>query len=116
VQDKPDSIRCGEDWVWSAKVQSGKWYHIRIWAKLNTPGKRDGRFKAWLDGDMVLDKDDIPYRYDEDFKISRAYLTTYAGTGPCMYAHRYVQLHENIHNKNTDISRHLGTLRYVSML
>lgn len=35
--------------------------------------------QAWLDGDLVLSKDNIRYRYDSDFLISRAYLTTYAG-------------------------------------
>ena len=77
--DKPSSIRCGEDWKWSKKFQSGKWHHIRMWAKLNTPGKWDGEFKAWLDGEQVLHRQKIPYRYNGSFKISRSYITTYAG-------------------------------------
>jgi hypothetical protein len=51
--DKPKSIRCGEDWKWSKGVESGKWHHIRMWSKLNTPGEPDGEFKAWLDGEEV---------------------------------------------------------------
>jgi hypothetical protein len=51
--DKPSSIRCGEDWKWSKKVQAGKWYHIRMWIKLNTAGVKNGEFKAWLDGEQV---------------------------------------------------------------
>jgi hypothetical protein len=77
--DKPKSIRCGEDWLWSKKVQSNTWHHIRMWSKLNTPGQKNGEFKAWLDGELVLSKNDIRYRYDPKFKISRAYITTYAG-------------------------------------
>ena len=80
--DKPESIRCGEDWPWSKKIQSGKWYHVRLYAKLNTvdgdDAKADGVFKAWLDGKQVLDKNDIRYRYNDDFEISRAYMTTCA--------------------------------------
>ena len=77
--DKPKSIRCGEDWKWSKKFQTGKWHHIRMWAKLNTPGKADGEYKAWLDGEQVLYRTKIPYRYNGSFKISRSYITTYAG-------------------------------------
>jgi hypothetical protein len=55
--DKPVSIRCGEDWFWNAKLQSGKWHHIKIWMKLNTlsggTANEDGQFKAWLDGTQV---------------------------------------------------------------
>jgi hypothetical protein len=81
--DKPESVQCGEDWPWSKRVQAGKWHHIRMYAKLNTvtgsDASSDGTFKAWLDGELVLDKKDIRYRHREDFLISRAYVTTYCG-------------------------------------
>jgi hypothetical protein len=77
--DKPKSIRCGEDWKWSKKFQSGKWHQIQMWSKMNTPGQKDGEFKAWLDGEQVLHKKGIRYRYHASFKISRTYVTTYAG-------------------------------------
>ena len=55
--DKPKSIRCGEDWKWSKKLQTGKWHDIKIWLKLNTvrgkSARADGQFKAWLDGEQV---------------------------------------------------------------
>lgn len=55
--DKPKSIRCGEDWKWSEKLQSGKWHEIKIWLKLNTvsgrSARKDGQFKAWLDGEQA---------------------------------------------------------------
>lgn len=57
--DKPASIRCGEDWSWSKKIQDGVWNHIRVWSLLNTPGEKDGEFKAWLNGDEVLHKTGI---------------------------------------------------------
>jgi hypothetical protein len=77
--DKPKSIRCGEDWNWSKKVRAGEWNNIRMWQLLNTPGKKDGEFKAWLNGELVLHKTGIMYRYKDEFKISRAYITTYCG-------------------------------------
>lgn len=51
--DKPSSIRCGEDWKWSKKLDSGKWHDIKMWIKLNDVGSGNGEFKAWLDGDEV---------------------------------------------------------------
>lgn len=81
--DKPDSVHCGEDWLWSKKLRAGKWHTIRMYAKLNTvtgdDAKEDGVFKAYLDGKLVLEKTGIRYRYDEKFLISRAYITTYVG-------------------------------------
>ena len=59
--DKPKSIRCGEDWKWSQKIQDGVWNHIRMWSKLNTPGEADGEYKAWLNGDEVLHQTGIRY-------------------------------------------------------
>ena len=81
--DKPDSVHCGEDWLWSKKLRAGQWHTIRMYAKLNTvkgsDAKEDGVFKAWLDGKLVLYKTGIRYRYDKNFLISRAYITTYVG-------------------------------------
>lgn len=81
--DKDESIRCGEDWKWDKKLKAGEWHHIRMFAQLNTfeggDPQEDGVFRAWLDGELVLERTDIRYRYNEDFLISRAYLTTYCG-------------------------------------
>lgn len=79
--DKPKTIRCGEDWYWSNGVQSGRWHNLRMYTKVNTPGKADGVTRAWLDGRLVLDKNDVMYRYrpEMSYAITRAYLTTYAG-------------------------------------
>ncbi len=79
--DKPRAIRCGEDWWWDNDAESGRWHTIRLYNKMNTPGQPDGVSRAWLDGKLVLDKTDVPFRYQDDPKygISRIYLTTYAG-------------------------------------
>lgn len=77
--DKPKSIRCGEDWVWSDSLKAGKWHDIRMWIKLNTNGNANGEFKSWLDGKQVLHKKRIRFRYRDDYKVSRTYITTYCG-------------------------------------
>jgi hypothetical protein len=77
--DKPKSIRCGEDWNWDQGLSSGKWHEIKMWCKLNSPGDKNGEFKAWLDGKQVLHKKGIRYRYTAKYKISRTYITTYVG-------------------------------------
>lgn len=79
--DKPKAIRCGEDWRWSKKVVPGRWFNVKIYTKINTPGKADGISKAYLDGELVMQKTGIMFRYNsaDSYTISRAYLTTYVG-------------------------------------
>lgn len=79
--DKPQTIRCGEDWWWSNGLQSGRWHNLRLYVKVNTPGKADGVTRAWLDGRLVLEKRNVMYRYRSEmsYGVTRAYLTTYAG-------------------------------------
>ena len=87
--DKPDGVRCGEDWGWSEGMTDGKWHKIRVYVKINTPGKPDGVARAYLDGKQVLDKTDVMYRYkdSDDFMVTRAYITTYVGgSDPARFA------------------------------
>ena len=82
--DKPKSIRCGEDWLWDAEIESGRWYDIAIMVQLNTVSdsgdvSADGVVQAWLDDKMVLDMDGLVLRRDNDVQVTRTYLTTYVG-------------------------------------
>ena len=37
--DKSPAIKCGEGWQWNTAVVSGRWHHISIYNKMNTPGE-----------------------------------------------------------------------------
>lgn len=81
--DKPRSIRCGEDWVWDATLESGRWYEIAMRVRLNSvdggTANSDGSVEAWLDGKKVLGKSGVRLRYNDRVLIDRAYLTSYVG-------------------------------------
>lgn len=36
------------------KFQAGKWHHIEIHVKLNTPGQRNGVLEGWFDGELAF--------------------------------------------------------------
>lgn len=73
----------GEYWGWnhgpSGIVENNKWYSIEQHVKLNTPGKRDGVFRVWLDGRQVFERTNIRFRYVPTLKIESVWLDVYHG-------------------------------------
>lgn len=39
-----------------------QWYDVRVRARLNTPGSADGVLQLWLDGNLVIDRQDMNFR------------------------------------------------------
>ena len=65
-----------------ASVTTGKWHHIEIRQKLNSPGKRDGILQGWLDGQLVCsDSDNSGVRGagSSNTKINHLYFSTFFG-------------------------------------
>jgi hypothetical protein len=52
----------GEDLPLDVKAQLGKWYKLRQYIRLNNDGKNDGILKIWVNGKLVLERNDIRYR------------------------------------------------------
>lgn len=73
----------GEKWPWSegpgAVLENNRWYCVEQYVRLNTPGKRDGVFRAWVDGRRVIDRQDVRYRNTAELKIERVWLNVYHG-------------------------------------
>lgn len=73
----------GDYWGWNegpaGVLQNNRWYAIEQYVKLNTPGKNDGIFRAWIDGQAVFEKKDIRYRNANDLKIESIWLNIYHG-------------------------------------
>jgi len=65
----------GSDFV----LQPNVWYQLTQRVKMNTPGERDGILQAWLNGQMVLDKQDIRYRDVSSLEIDGLYFSTFYG-------------------------------------
>lgn len=65
-----------------ASVTTGKWHHIEIRQKLNSPGKRDGILQGWLDGQLVCNDSDnsgVRGADSSSTKINHLYFSTFFG-------------------------------------
>lgn len=64
-----------------AKLSPGKWFCLEMMLKTNTPGKRDGRLEAWLDGRSIIKVGKIRFRDVDEVKIRRFSMENYFGGG-----------------------------------
>ncbi len=72
----------GEDIEFFRPVERGRWYTIRQYVKMNTPGERDGILEMYVDGKLVLRRTNIEYRLPgQDVKVNAAVMHTYRGGG-----------------------------------
>lgn len=73
----------GEAWAWGdgpgAVLENNRWYCIEQYVKLNTPGQKDGVFRAWVDGRRVLEKTSVRFRRVPELKIEKVWLNVYHG-------------------------------------
>lgn len=60
-------------------VQPKKWVCVEQYIKLNTPGKKDGVARAWIDGELVFEKTDYLWRNTSKLKIYSYWLDYYRG-------------------------------------
>ena len=73
----------GDLWIWNlgyrGYLSSNRWYCIEQYLKMNTPGKKDGVIKAWVDGRLAFEKIDIRFRHVPTLKIEQIWLNVYHG-------------------------------------
>lgn len=73
----------GENWYWDrndfAGLKKGRWYCIEQYAKMNTPGVKDGVLKAWVDDRLVYEKTDVRMRNIDELKIETVWINVYYG-------------------------------------
>ncbi len=73
----------GENWLWQKDyrgyLQRNRWYSIEQYLKLNTPGKKDGVLRAWIDGRIAFEKEDIRFRHVANLKIEQVWMNVYHG-------------------------------------
>ena len=80
----------GTNWVWQngyrGFLENNRWYSIEQYLKLNTPGKKDGILRAWVDGRLAFEKSDIRFRHVDRLKIEQVWMNVYhGGTKPSPY-------------------------------
>ena len=79
-----DSDKQGENMAWfgsglSGLVHPNRWTCIEQYVQLNTPGRRDGEFKVWVDGRLTLRRTGLSYRDLPDIHIEEAWMNFYHG-------------------------------------
>jgi hypothetical protein len=60
------------------EITSGKWYKIKIFVRLNDPGKKNGILKIWINDERVLLLKNFVYRIN-DIKINQFLFHTFFG-------------------------------------
>lgn len=60
-------------------LETGRWYEFRQRIRVNTPGKKDARIWAWIDGKLVLEKENFRLRIGELGRINSFYFSTFHG-------------------------------------
>ncbi|MCK5781960.1 MAG: T9SS type A sorting domain-containing protein [Flavobacteriales bacterium] len=71
-----ESVELGMNFV------PGKWYRLTQRIKLNdvyTEGNGNGILQVWVDGEMVIDKDDFRFRFEGKGLIDSFYFSTFFG-------------------------------------
>ncbi len=56
----------------------GKWYTLKTYVKMNTPGQEDGKIISWLDGKEAVNLN-LRFRKDLSFGIDCLYFSTFFG-------------------------------------
>jgi hypothetical protein len=103
----------GEHWVWQTGyrgyLENNRWYCLEQYVKLNTPDRRDGALRAWVDGRPAFEKTDIRFRSVDKLKIEQVWMNVYhGGKRPSPYdQHMYID--------NVVIARrYIGPIRRVA--
>lgn len=79
--DQPGSY--GDGWWWdpggAGALENNRWYSIEQYFRVNTPGKRDGELRAWIDGVLVFHRTDVRVRDTPNIRIQRIWMNVYHG-------------------------------------
>ncbi len=86
----PDQPRqFGEIMKWDMeKLELGKWHNIKTTVRINSPSKRNGMIKSWLDGKLVLDRNDLRFRNTNRLLIDRFMFASFFGGSDPSWAPR----------------------------
>ena len=81
----------GEDFEWNFGgcprfFKPGRWYCLETYVQMNTPGKKDGVIRSWLDGEMALEIIHLRFRDVDSIKIDKLYFETFFGGGDASWA------------------------------
>lgn len=81
----------GDDFVWDEGgcpryFRPGRWYCVETYVQLNTPGRKDGIIRSWLNGEKALEVTDLRFRDVPEIKIDKLEFETFFGGGDASWA------------------------------
>ena len=62
-------------------IEPEKWYRVIQRVRLNSVGQADGVLQVWLDGELVLDQDDVVFRNVAGLEIDQFNFSCFANGG-----------------------------------
>jgi hypothetical protein len=81
---------CGWKTLYPTGRADGLWHAYEIHAKIESPGRSDGVFEAWLDGTKVIDARTVNYGMADKGSLFSFFdigeNTKYPNNGSCAYA------------------------------
>lgn len=80
----------GDNFIWRdgyrGYLENNRWYCVEHHVKLNTPGRKDGILRGWIDGRPAFEKNDLRYRLVDKLRIEQVWMNVYhGGTTPSPY-------------------------------
>ena len=72
----------GNSWFFSGagnRLETGRWYCVEQYCKLNVPGQNNGVLRAWIDGEQVYEKTDLRMRDVDYLKLFSYWIDYYWG-------------------------------------
>lgn len=73
----------GDNFIWQngyrGYLENNRWYCVETFVKLNTPGKRDGILRGWIDGRLAFERTDLRYRLTDKLRIEQVWMNLYHG-------------------------------------
>lgn len=75
--------RWGESYAWDIDhrgcLPRQQWHQIDMHVRLNTPEENDGVLRAWVDGELAMERTDIRFRDTDELKIESFWMNLYHG-------------------------------------
>jgi hypothetical protein len=73
----------GDNFIWRVGyrgyLENNRWYCVEHYVKLNTPEKKDGVLRGWIDGRPAFEKTDLRYRLADKLRIEQVWMNIYHG-------------------------------------
>jgi hypothetical protein len=60
-------------------VEAGKWYEYQMMIKPNSPGKKDGEAKLWINGSPAISVTGLEFRKTDALKLNIMEFSAWAG-------------------------------------